>query len=331
MEAINMANNSVVQIQKSLDEEIISKISSLQEKGLEIPASYSPQNALKSAFFELSNSNGTNLLEQSAHSPEMKISISNALLDMVIQGLSPAKNQCYFIKYGNSVQLQRSYFGTMAVLKRVTGGADIEPVVVHEGDDFEVDMDGPNLVVTKHKTSFFNLDNDIIGAYVVIKLPSGKEITTVMTKKQIDQSWSKTRNAKNQKEFPDEMAKRTVINRAAKTLINTSNDDDLFVQAAKQTLKNEFEESNVKQVEPVSVKELETKLQSKLNVAPVEEPEETIIDFEETEIEEIIPENEEPEVVQTELIEIPQKEEFIPDFSREEGIIDEFNDTISPF
>lgn len=37
------------------------------------------------------------------------------------------------------------------------------------------------------------------------------------------------------------MAKRTVINRAAKALINTSNDNDLLVQAAKDTLENEFD------------------------------------------------------------------------------------------
>lgn len=180
-----------------------------------------------------------------ANNPETKTSISNALLDMVIQGLSPAKKQCYFIKYGNKVQLMRSYFGTMAVLDRVTGGAEITPVVVREGDVFEIAMDGPDLVVAKHETSFENLDNDIKAAYVVIKLANGKEVTTVMTKKQIDKSWSKAKTKNVQNDFPEEMAKRTVINRAAKYLINTSNDNDLFVQAAKGTLENEFERKDV--------------------------------------------------------------------------------------
>ncbi|HHX1786808.1 TPA: recombinase RecT, partial [Enterococcus faecalis] len=204
-----------------------------------------PQNALKSAFFELTNNSGGNLLQLAANNPETKTSISNALLDMVIQGLSPAKKQCYFIKYGNKVQLMRSYFGTMAVLDRVTGGAEITPVVVREGDVFEIAMDGPDLVVAKHETSFENLDNDIKAAYVVIKLANGKEVTTVMTKKQIDKSWSKAKTKNVQNDFPEEMAKRTVINRAAKYLINTSNDNDLFVQAAKDTLENEFERKDV--------------------------------------------------------------------------------------
>ncbi|MCS5459716.1 recombinase RecT [Enterococcus faecalis] len=239
-------SNDLTQItQRSLDEQVIGNLNRLQEQGLEMPPGYSPQNALKSAFFELTNNSGGNLLQLAANNPETKTSISNALLDMVIQGLSPAKKQCYFIKYGNKVQLMRSYFGTMAVLDRVTGGADITPVVVREGDVFEIAMDGPDLVVAKHETAFENLDNDIKAAYVVIKLANGKEVTTVMTKKQIDKSWSKAKTKNVQNDFPEEMAKRTVINRAAKYLINTSNDNDLFVQAAKDTLENEFERKDV--------------------------------------------------------------------------------------
>ncbi|HGL4043298.1 TPA: recombinase RecT, partial [Enterococcus faecium] len=138
-----MANDLTQTTQRSLDEQVISNLGRLQEQGLEMPPGYSPQNALKSAFFELTNNTGENLLQMAANNQEMKTSISNALLDMVIQGLSPAKKQCYFIKYGNKVQLMRSYFGTMAVLDRVTGGADITPVVVRQGDEFEVAMDGP--------------------------------------------------------------------------------------------------------------------------------------------------------------------------------------------
>ena len=71
-----------------------------------------------------------------------------------------------------------------------------------------------------------------------------KEVTTVMTKKQIDKSWSKAKQ-KCSKRFSRRNGKRTVINRAAKYLINTSNDNDLFVQAAKDTLENEFERKDV--------------------------------------------------------------------------------------
>ncbi|WP_291292603.1 RecT family recombinase [Enterococcus sp.] len=343
-----MANDVTLATQRSLDEQVIGNLNRLKDQGLEMPPSYSPQNALKSAFFELTNNTGGNLLQMAANNQEMKTSISNALLDMVIQGLSPAKKQCYFIKYGNKVQLMRSYFGTMAVLDRVTGGAEIIPVVVREGDEFEVAMDGPNMIVTKHETRFENLDNEIKAAYVVIKLSNGKETTTVMTKKQIDQSWakSKMKGSGPQKEFPEEMAKRTVINRAAKALINTSNDNDLFVQAAKDTLENEFDDREIKPAEPIKVQAIENKLQQKMGIKQAESVEE------ESSVEELmkpkekasiepktritnIPDHAEIEdahIVETELtdledikpaaeqLEVSQGDsEIIPNFDREEG------------
>lgn len=271
-----MTNDLTQATQRSLDEQVMNSLDRLQEQGLEMPPNYSPQNALKSAYFELANNSAGNLLQMAAGNAEMKTSISNALLDMVIQGLSPAKTQCYFIKYGSKVQLMRSYFGTMAVLDRVTGGADIRPAVVREGDPFEIEMDGPDIRVIEHKTKFENLDNEIKAAYVIIKLKNGQEYTTVMTKKQIDASWSKSKmkGSGPQKEFPDEMAKRTVINRAAKYLINTSNDNDLFVQAAKETQENEFDEREIKQAEPVKVQELENKLQKSIGIKNAEKVEE---------------------------------------------------------
>lgn len=340
-----MANDLTQTTQRSLDEQVIGNLERLREQGLEMPPGYSPQNALKSAFFELTNNTGGNLLQMAASNQEMKTSISNALLDMVIQGLSPAKKQCYFIKYGNKVQLMRSYFGTMAVLDRVTGGADITPVVVRQGDEFEVAMDGPNMVVKKHETKFENLDNEIIAAYVVIKLANGKEITTVMTKKQIDQSWakSKMKGSGPQKEFPEEMAKRTVINRAAKSLINTSNDNDLLVQAAKDTLENEFDDER-KDVtpQPKQVVVLEEKLFSNKKAEPIQKEAEEImipddIQDENTRIANVPghPEIEQVHPIIKEAVNEPIQEELldVPNFGREEGVddVEEFDDDDYPF
>ena len=70
-----------------------------------------------------------------------------------------------------------------------------------------------------------------------------------MTKKEIDQSWSKTKAYKNtvQKEFSQEMAKRTVINRAAKMFVNTSDDSDLMIDAISRTTSNEYEDDERKE------------------------------------------------------------------------------------
>lgn len=350
-----MTNDLTQTTQRALDEQVMNSLGRLQEQGLEMPPSYSPQNALKSAYFELVNNTAGNLIQMAANNVEVKTSISNALLDMVIQGLSPAKKQAYFIKYGNKVQLMRSYFGTMAVLERVTGGADIRPAVVHEGDEFEVEMNGPDMKITNHQTKFENLDNEIKAAYVVIKLQNGQEYTTVMTKKQIDQSWakSKMKGLGPQKEFPDEMAKRTVINRAAKYLINTSNDDDLFIQAAKETLENEFDEREVKQAEPVQVQELENKLQNKLGIKSISEQEviqteipikdesaqrtetiefaDSLLGEETTRVANVPghPEIEQAHIIKEDVSGLEPKQEQLditPNFDREEGVVDDSED-----
>ena len=143
--------------------------------------------------------------------------------------------------------MQRSYFGTVAVLKRLNDIADVKAEVIHKGDEFEIgsnqDME---TVVSKFVPKFENLDNELVGAFAIIKRTDGQLDYTIMTKKQINQSWSQTRQRNNQvqKNFGDEMAKRTVLNRAAKMYINTSDDSDLLTDAINRTTSNEFDDDN---------------------------------------------------------------------------------------
>lgn len=235
---------SVALIQKDITNDVNNALVSLQEEGLVLPTNYNHSNALKSAFFALSNNTGGNLLEICS-----KASVANALLDMVTQGLSPAKTQCYFIKYGDTCKLNRSYFGTQAVLKRLNNVKDIWANVIYQDDVFEYENDRGREKLLSHKTAFENRDKDIIGAYAIVQT-GDEEVLTVMTKKEIDASWSqsKTQQAVHKK-FPQEMAKRTVINRAAKGFINTSDDSDLLVQAINNSTENEYENER-KEINP---------------------------------------------------------------------------------
>ena len=163
---------------------------------------------------------------------------------MTLQGLSPAKDQCYFIVYGNELQMQRSYFGTVAAVKRLDGVKKVRAEVVHEKDDFEIGAnEDMELVVKRFVPKFENQDNQIVGAFAMIKTDEGTDFT-VMTKKEIDQSWAQTRqkNNKVQQNFSQEMAKRTVLNRAAKMFINTSDDSDLLTGAINDTTSNEYDD-----------------------------------------------------------------------------------------
>lgn len=240
-----MSNLAV--IQKDITDAVNAKVSQMQNEGLVVAPNYAPANALKSAFFAMTNSPSGNLLEKCS-----KESIANALLDMVVQGLSPAKTQCYFIPYGSTLKMTRSYFGTMKVVKQLSNVKDIWAEVVFEGDVLKIRNDNGRKVLESHETDWTNQDNAIIGAYCIIEKVDGERILTIMTKKEIDRSWQQSKNKSVQNAFPQEMAKRTVINRAAKPFFNTSDDSDILIEAVNRTTENEFDDNRqIKEADPV--------------------------------------------------------------------------------
>ncbi|HEN4382545.1 recombinase RecT [Streptococcus agalactiae] len=231
--------------QKQVTSNVATRINQMKDAdGLMIAPNYSVSNALSSAYYALKNGGILNKDQDS---------IYNALLDMVTQGLSPAKNQCYFVPYGNTVKLTRSYFGTMKVVKQLPEVKDIYAEVIYKGDDFKIKNENGRKVFVSHDTDWTNQDNEIVGAYCIIEKSDGEKILTVMTKKEIDKAWSKAKTKNVQNDFPQEMAKRTVINRAAKQFFNTSDDNDLFVDAVNRTTENEYD--NDRQVKDVTPQE----------------------------------------------------------------------------
>lgn len=253
-------SNQMAVMQKDITDQVSNRISQLQDDGLALPKDYNPQNALKAAWFKLQQT------KDRYNRPALQVctrsSIANALLDMVTQGLSPAKTQCYFIVYGNEVQLQRSYFGTIAAVKRLSSVKDIDAQVVHQGDEFAIGADELGRIkVTKFVPKFENLDKPIKGAFAFIELADGRVDYTVMTQKQIQTSWGQSRQHNVQQKFGDEMAKRTVINRAAKMYINTSDDSDLLTGSINTVTANEYEdEPERKDVTPETPKSTADKL-----------------------------------------------------------------------
>lgn len=269
------------------------RIEEKQNENFIVPPNYSLGNALSNAYYELKNSPSGNLLSQCTDE-----SVYISLLDMVAQGLSPAKKQCYFIKYGDKVQLRRSYFGTMKVVKELNEVKDIWAGVIFEGDVFKSEIVNGRRRFVSHESDWENQDNPIKGAYCIIKDINDEEHLTIMTKKQIDKAWSKAKTKNVQVDFPDQMAMRTVINRAAKSFINTSNDSSYFVEALNRTTENEYD--NDRQVKDVTPQETNTlddlighqneKTDASSNLKDVtgdlhSEPEKTLIDENKTVLE----------------------------------------------
>lgn len=219
---------------ENISEQVLSRIEQFQKDGsMILPKNYSVENHMKSAWLALQE------VEDKEHHKALQIctkeSIANSLLDMVLQGLSVSKNQGYFIVYGNKLVFKRSYFGTIALAKRA-GGMVSEPVanVIYEGDDFQYEIDPKTAKVSiiKHSQKLENIDNSKIkGAYALVTLADGTTQVTIMSMQQIRAAWGQGAtkgNSPAHKNFAEEMAKKTVIGRACKVIINSSGDAWLY-------------------------------------------------------------------------------------------------------
>ena len=251
-----MAGNTAVATTTPMDVAINNKFidglaSQLEEKkkfGLALPENYSVSNALNSAYLMLQDmtvrkKEGADWVDKKVLDVCTKQSIASSLMDMAVQALNPMKKQCYFVTFGNKLTLMRSYQGTMAVAKRV-GATDIRAEVIYEGDTFRYHIENGYKVIDEHTQDFKNIDSDkIVGAYAIVDHPGFTPYVEVMNINQIKKAWakgkadlSKANDVHN--EFADQMAKKTVINRACKNFINSS-DDGYLMETFDRTTHNE--------------------------------------------------------------------------------------------
>ncbi|MBT2727870.1 recombinase RecT [Bacillus sp. ISL-75] len=233
-------SNQLALIKKDTVDVVAAKVKEFQEKNeLHFPANYSPENAMKSAWLILQTTKDRN--QKPALEVCTKDSVANALLDMVVQGLNPAKKQGYFIVYGNQLTFQRSYFGTMAVTKRVTSAKSIDAAVIYEGDEVDYEMVNGRIANLIHKQKFGNINKEKVqGSYATIVMNDGTVYHELMTIEELRKAWSKAqfwakgqaveKEGSTHDEFKQEMAKKTVINRACKKFMNSSDDSSLVMQ-----------------------------------------------------------------------------------------------------
>lgn len=212
---------------------IINRVNDFVSTGdIKLPPNYIPENAVRSAWLvlqEVTDRNGKPVLEVCT-----KESVANAFLGMVLKGLSVVKGQGYFIPYGNKLEFSESYIGTIAIAKRDAGVIDVKAQVIYKNDvfEYETDIQTGRMKITKHVPKFENVSmGNILGAYAIATLADGTFDTEIMTKEQIEKSWQQGATkgqSPAHKNFPDEMSKKTVINRLLKLRIGSSNDEALF-------------------------------------------------------------------------------------------------------
>jgi len=225
--------NSIKKIEPPMVEKVLTKVNSLKEiGGISLPPDYSAENALRSAWLILQD------MKDKSNLPVLKTctpdSLANALFNMVVQGLNPAKRQCSFIVYGDKLTMQREYAGSIALARRYSSMKNIYAGVIYKGDVFEYTIDTTTGMkkISAHAQRMENLDDSkIIGAYAVVTFEDGAVNTEIMTMAQIQKSWEQgptKGQSPAHKNFPGEMAKKTVINRACKLLIASSDDSVLM-------------------------------------------------------------------------------------------------------
>lgn len=223
-------------------------------RGLKVPEGYDYQNEIASAMLYIAQ-NVQNKDKRPALEVCTQDSVMSAIRDMAIQGLSITRKHVYPIVYGNQLRMMESYMGKIYALKNLDPDLEIGANVLYEGDSYDYCTDeiGAYNYITNVRSSLDNRDKAIIGAYgSIYRKSTGKRLYgCVMTMKEIRQSWSHGQTDRVQKEFPQEMAKRTLINRLIKLYLNTTpNLNAEFVAAFNRTTENEFDDNDLQNVTP---------------------------------------------------------------------------------
>lgn len=259
-------STAVATVKNDISAQVLSKIDAFQKSGeLTLPKGYNAENALKSAYIILSDPKN-NILAKCD-----KASVAEALLKMVVYGVSPIKKQCYFIPYGEKLECSISYAGNIAIAKRYGNLKSIKGNAIFEGDTFEfqVDQTTGHRKITKHIQTLESVgSNKIKGAYAVYELNDGSVDVEVMSINQIQTSWNQggsKGNSPAHKNFADQMAIKTVLNRACKLLISSSDDsvlydpleEETFIDVTSENVKHEIKTQANKDIIDIEVEDPE--------------------------------------------------------------------------
>lgn len=220
------------QFQKAITDTVMKRVAELDKNGgINVPKGYSAANQINLAMLSLAE-----MKDKRTNEPVLatvsQTSVANALLKMCILGLSLEKKQCVFIKYGNELQFQPEYHGNILLAKRA-GAGDPQAQVIYEGDTFEyiINPKTGKKEVVRHEQRLENIDNSkIIGAWCMVPYADHPEVepkVEVMTIAEIRQSWMQgaTKGQSGaHNNFTQEMCKKTVISRACKLFLSTTDD-----------------------------------------------------------------------------------------------------------
>ena len=246
--------------EKQITDIVFNKVVDLQARGaIDFPNNYSVGNALKSAYLMLQQA--TTRDKKPVLQACTQESIANSLLDMVVQGLNPTKQQCYFIPYGNQLTLSRSYLGTIALTKRLKGVKDVVAYPIYKNDKLDIGFDilTGKTKINEFKPSLAHNIQELIGALGIIVGEKEPLYVEYMNMDQIKKAWEQGQmkgKSGAHINFADQMAIKTVINRICKRYVNTADDSDKIADLINQSTEEVDNAMQIEMAENANVKEL---------------------------------------------------------------------------
>lgn len=173
-------------------------------------------NFVKEAQFALQLLQGNDYLAKAAQANPSALEYAIINLASIGISLNPALKESYLVPRGGKICLDISYMG-LVKLATDTGSVEwVQAEIVKEKDTFEYMGVGQKPL---HKFQPFGDRGQMIGVYCVAKLSTGEFLSTVMSLKEVTDIKDKSSQAAKSGpwvSFFDEMAKKTVIKRAAK-------------------------------------------------------------------------------------------------------------------
>lgn len=253
--------------------DVMAEITTKQQHGLSMPKDFNAQNALEGAISLIKTT--VDKEGQPALSVCTPDSIKHAVIETLTKGLDPGHKQCYFIVYGKQLTMFESYFGWILRAMRADANiAKINAQVVFKTDKFGYDMVDGVKCNPHHEQDPDNVDTEIRGAYCVIIYKDGTNILDYMPIAEIRRSWARgaTKGASSaHKDQPSEMAKRTVIKRLLRNVVNTTSNGVLLADAMDEIEEEQDREEAVKDITPPEL-QLPNTVQANPDTGEVIEP-----------------------------------------------------------
>ena len=173
-----------------------------------------------------------------------------AIKNVALTGLTlnPGLQLAYLVPYKGKVKFQSSYMGKREILTRTGVVQKIEANLVYEKDTFKV-IKGLNEQLI-HEPDYFNENRgEIRGGYYIATLTNGHVVFDVMPINRINEIKLRSESVKADKgspwdtDFP-EMARKTIINWAFKSLPKTNISDSMIraIEAESEFEREEFED-----------------------------------------------------------------------------------------